>query len=515
VSGLQQVHVRVIDAATGQPTPCRVRFTDAEGKYYAPYGRLTEFADTPGVDVGGNVALVFLDEKAQLQWTQFAYIDGGCEIALPPGFISVSLYKGPEYVPVVQEIELVPGKLALRFTLERWSDLRQQGWYAGDARAHFLSPPAAVLEGAAEGLDVINVLARHTVIGDYWNNTRRLAYANLLEFSGQQPALQRDGCMVVVNTHNRHAKLGSLALLNCHRIVYPLSFGSLYGQLDNWRLADWCDQCHRKNGLVVWTPESKDRGEALADLILGKVDAMEVRGLGWTDHRRGQTDHSWTWFWYDLLQCGFRVPLVGSSGEEGNQRNWLVRTYARLKENQPFNYIAWIEAIRAGRTFVSNGPLLLLTADGQDPGSTLQVVADRPVRVCAEARCWKPLDHLEIIVNETVAGEATPTGNPSTARLELDLRIPEGGWLAARAWGKAPGYCQGECVYAHTSPIYFRDNERPAPVDQAALQRLHGHLTGMLSWVDNEGRYENDGQRLRLRKVFEDAIQILHKRGAV
>ena len=52
---MHTVHVRVNDAATGKPTPCRVRFTDAEGRYYAPFGRLTEFATGRNEDVGGNV----------------------------------------------------------------------------------------------------------------------------------------------------------------------------------------------------------------------------------------------------------------------------------------------------------------------------------------------------------------------------------------------------------------------------------------------------------------------------
>ena len=63
------VHIRVNDAATGQPTPCRVRFTDDDGRYYAPLGRLTEFTTGWGEDVGSNLRL---GDK------QFAYIDGSC-----------------------------------------------------------------------------------------------------------------------------------------------------------------------------------------------------------------------------------------------------------------------------------------------------------------------------------------------------------------------------------------------------------------------------------------------------
>src|SRR5689334_3560147 len=107
----QTVHVRVNDAATGKPTPVRIRFTDADGNYYAPFGRLTEFAIGPNQDVGGNVLLGV---------QPFAYIDGACEIALPPGRIKVHISKGPEYVPYEDEIDLHPGKLALRFMIERW-----------------------------------------------------------------------------------------------------------------------------------------------------------------------------------------------------------------------------------------------------------------------------------------------------------------------------------------------------------------------------------------------------------
>ena len=125
---MHTVHVRVNDAATGKPTPCRVRFTDAEGRYYAPLGRLTEFATEDYEDVGGNL---------QLGESKYAYIDGACEIELPAGLLTVEISKGIEYRPLCEQVRLAAGKLALRFTLERWTDLRQENWYSGDAgRTH-------------------------------------------------------------------------------------------------------------------------------------------------------------------------------------------------------------------------------------------------------------------------------------------------------------------------------------------------------------------------------------------
>jgi hypothetical protein len=141
--GLQPVHLRINDAAKGLPTPVRVRLTGPDGEYYAPFGRLKEFATGRNQDVGGNLSL------GKRAW---AYIDGTCEVHLPPGPIRVEVHKGPEYEPLNQEVHLAPGQLSLRLAIRRWTDWRAEGWLAGDVRAHFLPVRAALLEGAAEGL---------------------------------------------------------------------------------------------------------------------------------------------------------------------------------------------------------------------------------------------------------------------------------------------------------------------------------------------------------------------------
>src|ERR1700739_1076951 len=128
---MHTVHVRVNDAATAKPTPCRIRFTDAEGRYYAPFGRLTEFATGRNQEVGGNVLIGMKPH---------AYINGACEIRLPAGPIHVEIDKGTGYAAQAQQVNVAPGKLALRFTIERWTDRRADGWFSGDARCHFLSP---------------------------------------------------------------------------------------------------------------------------------------------------------------------------------------------------------------------------------------------------------------------------------------------------------------------------------------------------------------------------------------
>ncbi len=502
---MQTVHLRVNDAATGRPTPVRLRLTGPDGTYFAPFGRLTEFATGRNQDVGGNL---LLGARAH------AYIDGGCEAGLPDGPVTVEISKGFEYAPRRQEVLVKPGQLSLRLAVERFADLRREGWYGGDARCHFLAPHAALLEAAAEDLAVVNLLAVGCPVvvrpGKYYPSV-----PNLLAFSGQAPALEAPGHLVVVNTLNTHPELGSLALLNCHRVVYPLTFGGPAGE-DDWSLADWCDQCHRKGGLVVWARtwhEGRDfaLGEPLADLILGKVDAFEI------DYYE-DSPFDVLADWYALLACGFRVPLVGASGKDSNGAALgAVRTYARLRDGDEFSYKNWVEAVRAGRTFATNGPLISCTAGGQGPGSVIDLPSGTTAaRVRAEARSAVPFDILEVVVNGAVAATALASGSPSAAALDAEVSVGEGGWVAARCRGRQQLFHRpaNQRVFAHTSPVYLRREGHEPRADAAAAARLAEHLGHMLDWVKTRARCATERQREHLAEIFLSAREELARRAA-
>lgn len=499
---MQQVHLRINDAATGKPTPARLRITDPDGVYYAPHGRLTEFATHPNQDVGGNVLI------GARPW---AYIDGACEILLPPGLLRVEISKGPEYRPIDETMTLLAGKMAMRFTLERWSDIRQQGWYPGDTRVHFLTPDAALLEGQAEDVAVVNLLAKETMVKDAFGKPLT-AIPNILAFSGQAFARQVPGFGVAVGTQNTHPDLGSLGLLHCHRVVYPLSFGGPQGRED-WTLDDWCDQCHRKNGLVIWTnPQNQSAdflyGEPLADLIRGKIDAFELSF--WEDSPFDTLAD-----YYRLLDAGLIVPLVGASGKDSNGVVLGgMRTYAQLAAE--FSYPDWIEAVRAGRTFVSNAPLLHFTVDGQVPGQLVPIERARtPVRVRAEAKSLLAFEHLELLWNGHVIASASPTSSePWRAQLELELPIEQSGWLAARCRGEAllPSRPGPQRVFAHTSPVAVRLANADRWATPTALQSLLDELDAMLRWAREKARCPTPHDRERLVHVFEEALAVLAKK---
>jgi hypothetical protein len=467
------IHVRVTDAATGRPTAVRIRIGGPSGEYYPPLGRPAEFPVGRNEDVGGHV---YLNQK------RYAYIDGGAEFPLPNGVpLAVEITKGPAYVPIRETVNLGEGQLTLRFAIRRWADGPWAQFVAADTRAHFLSPHSAQLEAAAEGLDLVNLLA---TVQDYPSLDGHMyrVIPNMTAFSGQASAVPG----VFVNTFNVHPALGRLGLLNCHRAVYPLTFGYA-DETDDWSLADWGDQCHRKKGLVVWCDAYRPQaglpgGEALVNAILGRVDAIEVDA--------GERTAAFLPLWYRLLNAGVRLPLVGGSGKDGN-RVALGGMRTLTPVGQVKAYTDWVEAVRAGQTVATNGPFLRLSVDDQPFAVRVAQETPRPVRLWAEAASVVPFERLELLANGTPIASARPTGvDIQTAALEAEHALPTGGWFAARCLGSAKSELYPHVpMFAHTSPVWVEVGGRPVPTRPAAVAAFVREIGAVRHWVETEGRF--------------------------
>jgi len=511
------VHLRINDTNTRKPTPVRLRVTDAEGTHFAPLGHSVEFP------VGRNEAVGAGLNLARELWFP---IDGACEIPLPAGVpLRVQATKGPAYHPIDETVTLGAGQLTLRLPIQRWAYAADDAWLSVDTRCHFLTPHDALLEAAAEGIDVVNLLAtvqRFPAL----NGTAYLTVPNLTAFSGQVPALERDGTAVVVNTFNVHPVLGSVGLLNSHRPVFPLTFGG--DEPDDWGICDWCDQCHRKGGLRVWVDAFEPTGglvggEALIAAILGKIDAIEVN-----PGPRKVPLLPWV---YRLWNAGVLVPLVGGSGKDSNKTPLgAMRTYARVEPNvQPpvVNRVEpvlralegkriceyWVAAIRAGRSFVTNGPMFS-GGDFRDPqgvpipGSGLAIYPESVGRLihstygtCVQSLI--PFDALEIIANGQVleSSQPMPFAFEGLGSWHMALLPSVGlsdGWTALRCHS-AMG------AFAHTSPIAVG-----APVrDPSAVAALVKLIEQTREWAEQHGRYVNAKRRDQLLARCNEAIDKL------
>ncbi|MGA2986641.1 MAG: CehA/McbA family metallohydrolase [Terriglobia bacterium] len=112
---------------------------------------------------------------------------------------------------------------------------------------------------------------------------------------------------------------------------------------------------------------------------------------------------------------------------------------------------AWFAAMKAGRTFVTNGPMMELTVNGAIPGDELRVARNEDLRI--RARGWAPASigapkTLEIIAHGQVI-HSTESNNPDKQELtiEISLNAEAGQWIAARVTSH-------NGAFAHTSPVY-------------------------------------------------------------
>jgi hypothetical protein len=210
-----------------------------------------------------------------------------------------------------------------------------------------------------------------------------------------------------------------------------------------------CAEARKIGGTTVWCHNGAGMEMPVA-VALGNVDAYNLGdGLEAAYER-----------YYQFLNGGFRLPA--SSGTDW----WIYdhnRVYVQVESS--FTYESWIAGLRAGRTFVTNGPLVELTVNGRGPGATIDP-ASSPLQVRARALSRLPFDRLEIVQDGEVVAEQ-PAVREREARLEREIPIERGGWIAARVRSGAKTYA-GYTVFAHTSPVYYRMPGTPHRMARAA-----------------------------------------------
>ncbi len=392
-------------------------------------------------DFGGDLKLE--DES-------FAYVDGSFQIELPVGEVYVDISKGFEFERVRQKITIDPKERELHLEIPRSFDLRKLGWVTADTHVHVLSPSTALLEAQAEGVNLINLLAAQ--IGKYFINVGDLAQGQLVSGDGE--------VLIRMGTENREHILGHIGLLGGSAPSFPMSAGgppeSSIGDPLWSTIAEWADQCQRRDGLTVAMHFPYPRGEWATNVVLNKLDAVEL--FPYSEHfsTLGFLD------WYRYLNCGYRLPIVGGTDKMGA---WTPvganRTYANLGQSE-FSFSNWAQAVRNGNTFISTGPVLLFSVEGHEPGHEIAVgAAGGTVEFSVTARSSIPFHRIEVIFNgEVVASREESRG---TSRVDISDRIHVAGpgWLAARCvsqlasssrLGSVPSRVW---ICAHTSPVYL------------------------------------------------------------
>ena len=447
------IHLRVSDAETQKPVPVRIRVSDLLGNSFHPLGRQQFFLTYPHMAVGGQVA--YENKK-------YYYIDGACEIDLSPGVYNIEITKGERFHSVSKNIEIKQGQAAIRISIERKADSPWVDWISGDARCHDLSWAAAVLEGSAEGLDLVHLLVCENLVPA----TKIADVSKILDFSGQEIAFEKFGCSLFVNTLNHHPFLGTIGIIHSHRPVFPIVSSSPESP-EIWSVVDWCRQGHRKNGLITWVfdASNKYQGEALAALILNEIDLFEISNLS-------LHDNSSILFWYTLLNAGVKTNAVGASGKDSNAvflgypKTWSKKSPL---SDSPIHY-SWLESVRKGESFFSIGPFLDLSLINSFPSLEIQLIAHDLL----------PDDEIELVID----GNIIPLErDKSLASVTINRKLgpEEYEWVCGRVLGNENNK---SIIKAHTNPL-FSSNPKCQMSQQKllAIKKLQILLENTESWL--------------------------------
>jgi hypothetical protein len=266
--------------------------------------------------------------------------------------------------------------------------------------------------------------------------------------------------------------------------------------------ANIADLGHEQGALVGYVhpfdtkPDPSDTTVALSyelpvDVALGKVDYVEV--MGYSDHLITSE------IWYRLLNCGFHLPAAAGTDAFPNFASLrgppgLVRVF--VHSGLKLNHRGWLAGLKAGRTFVTNAPLLEFALAGHGIGDEIQLSAgSHRLTARVALRSNVAIDRLEIIGNGKVVATIPLRGDRTTARDTASISISTSGWYVLRAYSDhAATPVLDLYPFASTSPIYVRVGVQPVRSTNDAeffvrwIERLEATARASSAWNTTDER---------------------------
>ena len=352
----------------GRLTGARIHLTASDGKFYAPadaYARVSAAGD------------------------RIFHSSGEASVALPVGKASLTVVKGFELFPETTEVNISADEVAsVSVTLKRMSDLSADGWHNGSTHVHMNY--GGNLHNTLENLMMMSAAEDQDIVLEQIANkdNRILDYQFFVPGGGPHP-LSREDMTLVVGQEYRPPFWGHVFMFGMKdHLLSPFTTGyegtaieSLYpSNTDMFRKA-------KAQGATVgyvhaFGSQSADRSggnDPLNADLGGAKGAMVDAALGTTDAIEWSAAGTAGFFpVYAMWNNGLKVTAVGGEDSISNlQMSKLVgshRTYVYTGDRGRDMH-AWLDAMRAGRAFVTNGPLVSLTIGGKLPGDTVNVAS--------------------------------------------------------------------------------------------------------------------------------------------
>jgi hypothetical protein len=313
------------------------------------------------------------------------YRGNGESILLPEGTYTVVCSMGPEYHAQTKQITVTAHRAnELSFAMQRWIDPSKYGWYSGDHHVH--AAGCSHYQNPTEGVRPEDMVRQ--IRGEKLNVGAVLTwgpcyYYQKQFFTGKDNPLSAPDRLMhydleVSGFPSSHA--GHLVLLGLKDQEYPHCV-----RIEQWPTWDlpilrWAKSQGALTGFAHsgWGLEVKSHE-------LPNYDMPGFDGIGANEYIVDVThpdtvnfisaaDTPYVWelnIWYHTLNVGFRTRISGETDFPciTDARVGQGRVYAKI--DGPLSYTAWLEALRAGRSYVSDGRshLMDFSVEGVEVGT--------------------------------------------------------------------------------------------------------------------------------------------------
>ncbi|MCC6793871.1 MAG: hypothetical protein IT366_02040 [Candidatus Hydrogenedentes bacterium] len=403
-------------------------------------------------------------------WHDHFVFPGTAIVALSEGDYCVVVERGPEYVPGSAEFSIRPdSETNVQVEISRFVDMPGHGWWPGDLHVH--RPPENIeLLMRAEDLHVAPVIT-------WWNNknywaNRPIPEHALVQFDGNRfydvmaGEDERNGGAFLY-----YGELAPIDLLHCDKeYPSPLSISMASKKSgDNW--------------IDIEKPFWWDVSAALA---LGFCSSIGIannhmcrssmyEGEAWGKPRdvarlpapRGNGYWSQE-IYYEILNAGIRIPpSAGSASGVLPNPVGYNRVYVQIdpQRDGKLSWETWWDGLRSGRSFVTNGPMLIVKANGELPGHVFQSTGPIDISLSAEILTQENIPYVEVIKNGAI-NHTVPFNDFKRSGSLGTLQFEESGWFIVRAVTDNSKTFR----FASTAPFYVETGKQNMRISRASAQ---------------------------------------------
>lgn len=429
------------------------------------------------------------------------------------GTVRLRIARGIEYEPHEETLTMAADASVERTVrLRRWSHMAADGWHSGDVHVHMhyggeyqLEPADVALAQRAEDVHLLNMMAANQSSGWVHDASR---------FTGADHELSTATHILRWGEEYRNDFYGHLCLYGISELVPPIysGFAGSAHPHDVPANAAAARRCHEAGGTLSYAHPMMQDGaldrvfavkrayeakELPVDAALGLVDAVDVMSY--------PSDHAETArLWYGLLNCGLRLAATAGTDTFMNCCDWGefsnppagARAFVRV--DGPLSTEAWCAGVRAGRTFVTNGPMLSLEAThggaAYTVGDEIRAQPSDVIHIEAAAGSHALMERVELIVDGEVVASVDATEGMQHASLTHELAARGSCWFALRASGPADALVIDDALYAHTSPVYVSVDGAPQH-NAAEAAYFVEWIERLIAMTEREGHFPDEASR--------------------